>query len=204
MSFGQVIITELADPNNNANARYIELYNAGSTDVDFNEGNGWQIDKYLNGNSGVNRSLDLTGTIAAGDFYVIGYDNTSGSFQSACGFAPDQLDNVSNGVAGSNEDDELRIGTSYSDVTPTTLSNADFISDSFKLYPNPSNSGFVNITSTGLGAIQANVFDMLGKQVVIDTTVVNGRLNVSDLNAGIYIVKLTQNNSTTTKKLIIQ
>ena len=100
--------------------------------------------------------------------------------------------------------DELRIGTSYSDVTPTTLSNADFISDSFKLYPNPSNSGFVNITSTGLGAIQTNVFDMLGKQVVIDTTVVNGRLNVSDLNAGIYIVKLTQNNSTTTKKLIIQ
>jgi hypothetical protein len=100
--------------------------------------------------------------------------------------------------------DELRIGETWSDVTPTTLSNADFISDSFKLYPNPSNSGFVNITSTGLGAIQANVFDMLGKQVVIDTTVVNGRLNISDLNAGIYIVKLTQNNSTTTKKLIIQ
>ena len=100
--------------------------------------------------------------------------------------------------------DELRIGETWSDVTPTTLSNADFISDSFKLYPNPSNSGFVNITSTAMGAIQYNVFDMLGKQVVIDTTVVNGRLNVSDLNAGIYIVKLTQNNSTITKKLIIQ
>jgi len=63
LSFGQVFITEIADPNNNANARFIELYNAGTTDVDFTEGNGWQIDKYLNGNSGVNLSLDLTGTI---------------------------------------------------------------------------------------------------------------------------------------------
>ena len=55
-----------------------------------------------------------------------------------------------------------------------------------------------------MGVIQANVFDMLGKQVVIDTNVVDGRLNISSLNAGIYIVKLTQNNSTTTKKLIIE
>ena len=109
LSFGQVFITEIADPNNNSEARYIELYNAGSSDVDFSEGNGWQIDKYLNGNSGVNISLDLSGTIAAGDFFIIAYDFTSGSFQSVYGFAPDQLDNVSNGVAGSNGDDDLAL-----------------------------------------------------------------------------------------------
>ena len=109
LSFGQVFITEIADPNNNTNARYIELYNAGSTDVDFSEGNGWQIDKYLNANPGVNKTLDLTGTIAAGDFYIIAYDNTSGSFQSVYGFAPDQLDNINNGVARSNGDDDLAL-----------------------------------------------------------------------------------------------
>lgn len=99
--------------------------------------------------------------------------------------------------------DELRIGTSFADVTPTTLSNADFSADVFKLYPNPAKSNFVNITSTGLGAIQANVFDILGKQV-INTAVTNGRLNISSLNTGVYIVKLTQGEATTTKKLIIQ
>lgn len=99
--------------------------------------------------------------------------------------------------------DELRIGTSFAEVTPTTLSNEDFISDAFKLYPNPSNTGFVNISSTGSGAIQANVFDILGKQV-INSAVANGRLNVSSLNTGVYIVKLTQGAATTTKKLIIQ
>ena len=99
--------------------------------------------------------------------------------------------------------DELRIGTSFEEVTPTTLSNADFVSDAFKLYPNPSKSGFVNITSTGSETILATVFDILGKQV-INAAVSNERLDVSTLNTGVYIVKLTQGAATTTKKLIIQ
>ena len=106
-SFSQVFITEIADPNNNANARYIELYNAGGTPVDFTEGSGWQIDKYTNASATVSETLDLTGTIPAGGFYIIAYDLTAGTFNTVYGFAPDQLDAVSNGVAGSNGDDDL-------------------------------------------------------------------------------------------------
>jgi hypothetical protein len=97
--------------------------------------------------------------------------------------------------------DNLVISQTFSE----TLGIQDnFASNSFfKLYPNPSNIGFVNIKSNQMGAVQAQVFDMLGKQM-IDTTVVNERLEVSSLNAGIYIVKLTQNDRTTTKKLILQ
>ena len=84
-----------------------------------------------------------------------------------------------------------------------SLSIRDALINMFKVYPNPSNTGFVNIKSNQMGAVQAQVFDMLGKQM-IDTTVVNERLEVSSLNAGIYIVKLTQNDRTTTKKLILQ
>ncbi|RUA28364.1 MAG: T9SS C-terminal target domain-containing protein [Bacteroidetes bacterium] len=108
-SFGQVFITEIADPNNNAEARFIELYNAGPTDVDFTEGNGWQIDKYTNASGTVSTTLDLTGTIPAGGFYVIGYDNTPGTFNTVYGFAADQLDAVNNGVVGSNGDDDLAL-----------------------------------------------------------------------------------------------
>ena len=74
---------------------------------------------------------------------------------------------------------------------------------SFNLYPNPTKSGFVNITSTGSETVQATIFDILGKQV-LNASVANGRLNVSTLNTGVYIVKLTQGEATTTKKLIIQ
>lgn len=85
-----------------------------------------------------------------------------------------------------------------------TFSTGDhLVQNTFNLYPNPAKSGFINITSTGSGAIQANVFDILGKQV-INATVANGRLDVSPLNTGVYIVKLTQGAATTTKKLIIQ
>ena len=77
------------------------------------------------------------------------------------------------------------------------------VATAFELFPNPSNTGFVNIKSNQNGAVKVKVFDMLGKQM-IDTTVVNERLEVSSLNAGIYIVNLTQNDRTTTKKLILQ
>lgn len=98
--------------------------------------------------------------------------------------------------------DELRIGTSYAEVTPETLSNDEFITKGFNLYPNPTNNGLVNISSLNDGALAVQVFDVLGKQVK-QATVTNNRLNVSDLNSGIYIVKITQNNSSTTKKLVI-
>lgn len=109
LSFGQVFITEIADPNGNADARFIELYNAGASAVDFTEGNGWQLDKYTNASGSVSISLDLTGSIPAGGFYIIGYNNSDGAFAATYGFAPNQLDDVNNGVTGSNGDDDIAL-----------------------------------------------------------------------------------------------
>ena len=99
--------------------------------------------------------------------------------------------------------DELRVGTSWSDVTPTTLSTEEFTTDRFKVYPNPTSTGFVNITSGNNENIAVVVYDILGKQV-INETLTNDRLNVSALNTGIYILKITQNNASVTKKLVIK
>ena len=99
--------------------------------------------------------------------------------------------------------DELRIGATWADVTPTTLSTDDFASASFKVYPNPTSLGFVNIVSANNTAITVAVFDVLGKQV-INETLHNKRLDVSSLNSGVYILKVTQNNASVTKKLIIK
>ena len=35
--FSNVLITEIADPNNNASARYVELYNSGDDVADLSE-----------------------------------------------------------------------------------------------------------------------------------------------------------------------
>ena len=112
-----------------------------------------------------------------------------------------KLANVS-GIAGAYNGTAQLYVRNLADLT-TTLAAGQFEVSKFNLYPNPTKSDFVNITSTGSGAMQAAIFDILGKQV-INTTVSNKRINISTLNTGIYIVKLTQGAATTTKKLIIQ
>jgi hypothetical protein len=99
--------------------------------------------------------------------------------------------------------DELRIGTSWAEVTPNTLSVSQSDLNSFSVYPNPVSTGFVNITSANAGNMTISVFDVLGKQV-INQTVSNNRLNVSTLNSGVYIMKISQNGTSSTKKLVIK
>lgn len=96
--------------------------------------------------------------------------------------------------------DGIRVSTTWSDLT---LSSESIDINKFSIFPNPTNTGFVNITSTGSEVIKAQVFDILGKQV-LESNVENNQLNVSNLNAGLYMVKLTQNNASVIKKLIIK
>jgi hypothetical protein len=84
-----------------------------------------------------------------------------------------------------------------------TLSVSQFETTSFSVYPNPTSIGYVTITSSNNSDMSVAVFDILGKQV-LNNTVVNNRLNVSNLNAGVYIMKISQNGASVTKKLVIK
>ncbi|MDY2585854.1 lamin tail domain-containing protein [Winogradskyella aquimaris] len=84
-----------------------------------------------------------------------------------------------------------------------TLSTGSLSNTTFSVYPNPTNTGKVTISSSNNDAMNVQVFDILGKQVK-NETLTNNTLNVSDLNTGVYILKITQNNATTTKKLVIR
>lgn len=96
--------------------------------------------------------------------------------------------------------DNLSIAETFAAVT---LTSKVFKTNAFNLYPNPTKNDFITISSNRSGSIQVQVFDILGKQV-IDSFVANGRLNISKLNTGMYLVKLTQKAATVTKKLIVQ
>lgn len=71
----------------------------------------------------------------------------------------------------------------------------------FSLSPNPA-SGRVNINTTVAGEKHVVVYDVLSKQV-INTTVAGNELNISSLKAGVYMVSVTQNKVSATKKLIV-
>lgn len=89
------------------------------------------------------------------------------------------------------------------DFSVELLSVNDLDSNTFSMYPNPTSLGFVNVVGTNNSAISVSVYDILGKQV-INQTLTNNRINVSALNAGIYIVKISQNDASVTKKLVIK
>jgi hypothetical protein len=84
-----------------------------------------------------------------------------------------------------------------------TLSNKTFEQSEFSVFPNPTSNGFVNIKTANNQPVAVVAYDVLGKQV-LNTKLTTSRLNVSNLKAGVYILKLTQNGATTTKKLVIE
>lgn len=97
--------------------------------------------------------------------------------------------------------DELKIATTWNDAT---LSTKTFeVVDNFNIYPNPTNTGSVTITTKNNTTIAVTVFDVLGKQV-LSQTIQNNSLDVSNLTTGVYILKLNQEGAIATKRLIIQ
>lgn len=99
-----IFFTELADPNNNAAARFIEIYNSGTENVDLT---GWTIIRFTNENPTSTSSIDLTGyTINVGQAFVIAANATE--FQNVFGFAPNFAADTG-GPADSNGDDNLQI-----------------------------------------------------------------------------------------------
>lgn len=97
-------------------------------------------------------------------------------------------------------------GAAYATIVPFgtfTLARQDFSIAGLKVFPNPVTNGNLFITSDSNEAKQVVIFDVLGKQVV-KTTVTNQAVNVSALNSGVYMVKITEEGKTATRKLVIK
>jgi hypothetical protein len=83
------------------------------------------------------------------------------------------------------------------------LSSSSFSQiNGLKMYPNPAKNNLYIETALN-SDINVSIVNMLGKEVV-NANVVNNTVNVSNLTTGIYIVKITEEGKTSTKKLIIE
>ena len=70
------------------------------------------------------------------------------------------------------------------------------------IYPNPANDGFVNIVSSEMGDKFVELFDINGRKV-LSTSISGERLDISNLEAGFYMTRVTINGKSSTSKLII-
>lgn len=72
-----------------------------------------------------------------------------------------------------------------------------------KLFPNPLTGNVLNIATNNNVEKSVAVFDVLGKQV-LNAKTVNGTVNTGNLTSGVYVVKITEEGKTATRKLIVQ
>jgi hypothetical protein len=99
--------------------------------------------------------------------------------------------------------DELRIGTTWAQVTNGTLGTNQNTIAGLRMYPNPVTNGTLFIETSANAEKTVTVFDVLGKQV-LNTTTSNNTINVASLHTGVYIVNITEEGKTASRKLVIK
>lgn len=87
-------------------------------------------------------------------------------------------------------------------VVDQTLSTKDNAIAGLKVYPNPVTGGKFFISSDANTEKAVVIYDVLGKQVA--NVKATEAVNVANLNAGVYIVKITEEGKTATRKLVIR
>ena len=75
----------------------------------------------------------------------------------------------------------------------------------FATYPNPVSEGILNISSASSSTKNLTIFNLLGKKVLSSSfSGIKKDIDVSSINAGMYILKVTEEGKTATKKLVIR
>ncbi len=164
-----------------------------------------------NGSDGV--AITCGGTIID----IVIWDNGS-TFPDPNGASMELAQSVVTGAnAATLNDDGINWGVATSDIeavagsdlgTPGaandfTLSNDSFDNVTFKLYPNPVSGNTVSIETASNENVNISVYSLLGKQV-LNVSNVSRTFNVSALDAGVYLVTITQGEQSQTRKLIVK
>lgn len=75
--------------------------------------------------------------------------------------------------------------------------------EELSIFPNPVSQGKLYITSKDNAEKHIEIYNVLGK-IILSATLMENELNVSKLIAGVYIIKITENNISSTRKLVIR
>lgn len=83
-----------------------------------------------------------------------------------------------------------------------TLSSNDFTKTELSIFPNPANDGLVTIKSSLSGVKNVELFDIMGRSV-LSRELNSEVLDVHSVGSGIYLLKVSMENRSSTFKLVI-
>jgi len=142
----------------------------------------------------------------------VGYGTANGFEGSA---ATDALSNSTAALRNNNGcTDTNNNGADFTVATPTPRNSATAANNcatasigenqiaGLRVYPNPVTNGTLFISTDANASKSVAIFDVLGKQLV--KTTATESVNVSNLKGGVYIVKITEEGKTATRKLVIK
>ncbi len=72
----------------------------------------------------------------------------------------------------------------------------------FKLYPNPASGNSVYISTKDNLYKEIIIYNVFGKIVLADR-ITHNTLNISQLEPGVYVLQITENKKTMTRKLVV-
>ena len=78
----------------------------------------------------------------------------------------------------------------------------DVLLDGFKIYPNPVNSGTFEIMLTNNQDASFKIFNILG-EIIIDGNSILQPIKIDNVQSGIYLIEVSNNNQSIVKKLIV-
>ncbi len=94
-----------------------------------------------------------------------------------------------------------KVVVSASEDAPMSTGEVDVLD--MRIYPNPVDGNFVTILSPVNGTKYIEVFDINGRRVM-DTAINNNTLDVSSINSGFYMIKVTVEGQSKISKLVIR
>lgn len=98
--------------------------------------------------------------------------------------------------------DELRIGNTWTSVTGGTVSSLSAITPTnVTLYPNPIKDKLF-ISSDDFSATSISIYSLNGKEVLRQNDIIDNTVDVSNLSAGNYLVKLIGDDKVVSLKLV--
>ena len=93
----------------------------------------------------------------------------------------------------------LFVALGYSQDRPSSKGDID----GFSIYPNPVTQGKVYISTQRNAPKKILIFDVFGTRVM-ETTILGKELNLTTLDAGVYVLRVIEANKVATRKLIVK
>ena len=111
VSSDSIYISEIADPDNESKARFVELFNSSTEGISLD---GWKLNRYTNANTEIGSTIELNGQVVQSQQTLVISPNTV-VFENIYGFAPD-MEVGTNSPADSNGDDNLELVDPFGNV----------------------------------------------------------------------------------------